>query len=72
MLTPEKSIVFQPIDLNTSDEGLVINVNKKAIYQKGDKIAQIRLSEVLPIEFKFVDKLTDTERGGGGFGSTGK
>lgn len=37
----------------------------------GERIAQIQLCEVIPTEFIEVDDLTSTERGEGGFGSTG-
>lgn len=41
-------------------------------YEVGDRIAQLKLGFTLPIEFKEVDELGATERGCGGFGSTGK
>jgi dUTP pyrophosphatase len=41
-------------------------------YKVGDRIAQIMIIPHPPIEFKVVDDLSDTERGDGGFGSTGK
>jgi dUTP pyrophosphatase len=41
-------------------------------YQIGDRIAQIIIIPHPPIEFQEVDELTNTERGEGGFGSTGK
>jgi dUTP pyrophosphatase len=41
-------------------------------YKVGDRIAQIMIIPHPPIEFKEVDDLSDTERGEGGFGSTGK
>ena len=37
----------------------------------GDRIAQLVIIPYLPVVFNEVDKLTDTERGDGGFGSTG-
>ena len=40
--------------------------------KKGDRIAQIRLVPILGINFEDVDGLDITERGTGGFGSTGK
>lgn len=40
-------------------------------YKIGDRIAQIELEEVIPFEFKEVAKLSETDRGEGGFGSTG-
>jgi dUTP pyrophosphatase len=41
-------------------------------YNVGDRIAQIMIIPHPPIEFDAVDELSDTERGEGGFGSTGK
>ena len=44
----------------------------KEKYKVGDRIGQIKLGFTLPIEFEEVDELSETERGIGGFGSTGK
>ena len=41
-------------------------------YEVGDKIGQIKIGATFPIEFVEVDSLNSTERGDGGFGSTGK
>jgi dUTP pyrophosphatase len=41
-------------------------------YEVGDKIGQIKLGFTLPMTFEVVDELTDTERGNGAYGSTGK
>lgn len=41
-------------------------------YEVGDKIGQIKIGATLPIEFVEVSQLDNTERGDGGFGSTGK
>lgn len=41
-------------------------------YEVGDRIGQIKLGFTLPIEFVEVDELSSTERGDGGYGSTGK
>ena len=46
--------------------------NQKNDYKVGDRIAQIIIIPYPPIEFDAVDELSDTERGEGGFGSTGK
>ena len=40
-------------------------------WKKGDRVGQIYFEKKLPIEFNNVDGLSDTERGDGGFGSTG-
>ena len=42
------------------------------VVKNGERIAQLILLPYLPIEFEEVDELSDTERGEGGFGSTGK
>lgn len=41
-------------------------------YKVGDRIAQIIILPYPPIQFEEVDELSNTERGEGGFGSTGK
>lgn len=50
--------------LNTGDEDFII--------KKGDRIAQLVFSQVFRAIFKKEEGLTDTMRGSGGFGSTGK
>lgn len=40
--------------------------------KKGDRIAQAQLMPVHRVTFQEVSELTETERGAGGFGSTGK
>ena len=49
---------------NTSDEVFEVS--------QGDRIAQAVLSKVSLIEWNEVDTLDETDRGKGGFGSTGK
>ena len=41
-------------------------------YNIGDRVAQIIIIPYPPIEFEEVNELSNTERGEGGFGSTGK
>ena len=41
-------------------------------YHVGDKVCQIKLGLTLPLEFEEVEQLSETDRGDGGFGSTGK
>lgn len=41
-------------------------------YEVGDKIGQIMIMPIPFVEFTEVDELSKTERGDGGFGSTGK
>lgn len=40
--------------------------------QPGDRIAQLVIVPFLPVEYEEVEELSATERGAGGFGSTGK
>lgn len=42
------------------------------IIQNGDRLAQLVIQPYLRCEIKKVDELTDSKRGDGGFGSTGK
>lgn len=41
-------------------------------YRVGDRIGQIKIGITLPIEFDETDRLDDTDRGAGGYGSTGR
>ncbi|MEO1108687.1 MAG: dUTP diphosphatase [Pseudomonadota bacterium] len=38
----------------------------------GERIAQLVVAPVVQADFQFVDELSETERGSGGFGSTGR
>ena len=40
--------------------------------KKGERYFQLVAVDSSPIEFELVDELSDTSRGEGGFGSTGK
>ena len=48
------------------------DTDKEQTITAGDRIAQMILMPYISMIFKEVDKLTNTERGSGGFGSTGK
>ncbi len=39
--------------------------------KKGDRIAQLIIEKIMNLEVEVVNELDDTERGSGGFGSTG-
>lgn len=45
---------------------------KSEVYDVGERIAQMIIIPYPKIEFKEVDELSETERGTGGYGSTGK
>lgn len=48
------------------------NTSKALLVKTGDRIAQAMIMPVPAVEFELADELTETERGAGGFGSTGK
>ena len=48
-----------------------INTHNSPVYNVGDRIAQIIIMPYPQIEFEEVFELADSERGSGGFGSTG-
>ncbi|MBL7665702.1 MAG: dUTP diphosphatase [Bacteriovoracaceae bacterium] len=45
---------------------------KDEVITHGDRIAQMVIAPVIQAEFEAVDELSSTERGSGGFGSTGR
>lgn len=46
--------------------------NKERVFEKGDKITQIVILPIPEIEMELTERLEDTERGNGGFGSSGR
>jgi dUTP pyrophosphatase len=54
------------------DETKLTEITSNDFYKVGDRIAQIMIIPYPPIEFVEADELSDSERGEGGFGSTGK
>jgi dUTP pyrophosphatase len=52
--------------------GFIGSGNFPIAYKKGDKIAQLVIRQTFSLEVEEVTELSSTERGTGGFGSTGK
>ncbi len=51
---------------------VMINLSSRDYFiKKGQKIAQLLIQPIITAKIKEVDELTQTERGEGGFGSTG-
>ena len=63
------------VDAGYRDELRVILVNLDPVEEftvrRGDRIAQLVIQRVESVEWQAVDTLDDTDRGTGGFGSTG-
>ena len=52
---------------------LMINFSDQLyVIQHGDRIAQMIIAPVVQAKFELVENLSDTDRGAGGFGSTGR
>lgn len=70
------SIVNSPGTIDTDYRGeiicILINLGTEPfIIKKGDRIAQMAIREVPIVELEEVKELSDTKRGGSGFGSSG-
>ena len=48
------------------------DTNEEKVINPGERIAQLILIPYIPMTFKEVEDLSETDRGSGGFGSTGK
>ena len=58
-------------DGNIRDLAIDTEVEGSYFIRKGDRIAQAVIAPIARADFEVVDELTETERGAGGFGSTG-
>ena len=64
--------IWQPEDFSlTPSNYLVGKMNAEKIYKKGDRCAQMVVAPTVFAQFKVVDVLDETVRGGNGFGSSG-
>jgi len=64
-----------PIDVKLKTVGEEVKlelVYPEFPYVEGDRVGQMYLEKIEKINWKEVDKLDETDRGDGGFGSTGK
>jgi dUTP pyrophosphatase len=63
--------IWQPEDYRIRTDNLLEgHVNSTKLYNKGDKVCQLKVTKVENVEFVLVDELDSTNRGEGGFGST--
>ena len=62
---------WQPEDYKIRTDNLLEGtVNPLKLYNKGDKVCQLKVTKVENVEFVLVNELDSTNRGEGGFGST--
>lgn len=66
-----KAMYEVPVGLRDFSIGVQISV-REFVIQSGDRIAQMILRKMEEADLVQVDELSETERGEGGFGSTGK
>ncbi len=63
--------IWQPEDYRIRTDNLIEGtVNPLKLYNKGDKVCQLKVTKVENVEFVLVNELDSTNRGEGGFGST--
>lgn len=73
-----KGLVLTPLIVDSDYRGEVFVLARHIIFgdphyqiHKGDRIAQVKIEKLVDTEFEWADELSETERGAGGFGSTG-
>lgn len=66
------SIVVKLYRQNMYDAGTYAPREKYKEFEHEDKIAQIRIVAIPETELELIEELPETERGNGGFGSTGR
>ncbi len=70
---PEDSKIIEGPDMyGKKARGIVTSINPQKIYHEGDKIAQLVPTKIMHINTQKVKSIKNTDRGIGGFGSTGK
>lgn len=73
----KNGLIITPLIVDSDYRGevfvLVRNANPTAyIIEVGDRIAQAKLEALHPMSFEWANELSETERGSGGYGSTGR
>lgn len=75
--TALQGLIITPLLVDADYRGPVYITVKNAsgrpyIVHNGDRLAQMRIEELVPTEFEWTDELSETERGTSGYGSTGR
>ena len=69
---PENYYIINENEAPLNQANLVLGIDESMIYSKGDKIGQLVFSKHVHPKIFLVDSLGGSQRGEGGFGSTGK
>ena len=75
--TALKGLAITPLVVDSDYRGEVFvtvrnTTNEPHIVCVGDRLAQIKIEKLEPTEFEWAEELSQTERGTGGYGSTGR
>lgn len=75
--TALKGLIITPLLVDADYRGPVYITVKNAsgrpyIVHNGGRIAQMRIEKLVDTEFEWADELSETDRGEGGYGSTGR
>ena len=72
-LAPANKVGVVDSDYRGEIRVVLLNHSKQPqILEPGERVAQFVITPVLQPQYELVEELTDTDRGAGGFGSTGK
>lgn len=74
-----KGLVLTPLIVDSDYRGEVFVLARHIVFgephyqiHKGDRIAQVKVEKLDDTTFEWADELSETERGAGGYGSTGR
>lgn len=74
-----KGLVLTPLIVDSDYRGEVFVLARHIVFgdphyqiRKGDRIAQVKIEKLVDTEFEWTDELSETARGTGGYGSTGR
>lgn len=75
--TALKGLIITPLLVDADYRGPVYVTVKNAsgkpyVVRNGDRLAQMRIEKLVDTEFEWADELSETARGAGGYGSTGR
>lgn len=77
--TAKKGVVVTPLLVDADYRGEVFvlanNLERNELpieVKAGDRIAQMRIEKLVDTEYVWADELSETDRGTGGYGSTGR